>query len=169
MSVFHQYERWAWFPQVIVLFVLEGSAGPKFDSLYPSQGSKETISGQRLSFLSLCLSAPVAWAPSAADYYVYYSERTVKWKTFLMTFSGFVLSFSFVYLLGIGLASATLSNADYADAYSISSGALIVHGYQGLGGFGMFCSVIVALGLISNNCPNFYCRPASLQHLPFMS
>ena len=158
MSVFHQYERWAWLPQVIVLFILAGTAGPKFNTVYTSQGSTETINGHRLSFLSLCLSAPVSWAPSAADYYVYYPENTAKWKTFLMTFSGFVLSISFVYLLGAGLASATLSNVDYANAYNTSSGALIVKGYSGLGGFGRFCSVVVALGLISNNCPNFYCK-----------
>ena len=75
-----------------------------------------------------------------------------------MTFTGFVLSFSFVYLLGVGLASATLSNPDYASAYSTSSGALIVQGYSGLGGFGNFCGVAVALGAINNNCPNFYCK-----------
>lgn len=165
MSVFHQYERWAWLPQIIVLFVLVGSAGPKFNTEHPSQGSDETINGQRLSFLSLCLSAPIAWAPSAADYYVYYPEATAKWKTFLMTFSGFVLSFSFVYLMGVGLASATFSNPDYAGAYSTSSGALIVQGYRGLGGFGKFCGVVVALSAISNNCPNFYSAALGFQVL----
>ena len=165
MSVFHQYERWAWLPQIIVLFVLVGSASPKFNTEYPSRGSHETVNGQRLSFLSLCLSAPVSWAPSAADYYVYYPEGTAKWKTFLMTFFGFVLSFSFVYLMGVGLASATFSNADYAGAYSTSSGALVVQGYRGLGGFGKFCGVVVALSAISNNCPNFYCESAHLQNL----
>lgn len=158
MSVFHQYERWAWLPQVVVLFVLVGSASSKFDTVYPSKGSRETINGNRLSFFSLCLSAPVAWAPSAADYYVYYPESTAKWKTFIMTFTGFALSFSSTYLLGAGLGSATLSNPDYESAYSISSGALIVQGYSGLGGFGKFCGVVVALGVISNNCPNFYCK-----------
>jgi purine-cytosine permease-like protein len=57
MAVFHHYERWAWIPQVIVLFVLVGSAGPKFDTSTPSVGNTETINANRLSFFSLCLSA----------------------------------------------------------------------------------------------------------------
>ena len=149
MSVFHQYERWAGLPQIIVLFILFGCAGPKFDTSIPSTGNPETIHADRLSFFSLCLSAPVAWAPSAADYYVYYPASTRKWKTFLMTFTGLALSFSMTYLMGVGLASGTFTNKDWDDAYGVSAGALILAGYNGLGGFGKFCGVIVALGLVS--------------------
>src|ERR1700742_378502 len=84
--------RWAWIPQLLALFVLVGSAGPKFDTSIVSTGDSATINGNRLSFFSLCLSASVAWAPAGADYYVYYPSGTKKWKTFAMTTLGIGLS-----------------------------------------------------------------------------
>jgi purine-cytosine permease-like protein len=87
MRLFHIYERWAWIPQIIAVFVLVGSAGPKFDTSIVSTGSSQTIAGNRLSFFSLCLSASVAWAPAGADFYVYFPPTTSKWKTFLMNSS----------------------------------------------------------------------------------
>ena len=148
MSVFHLYERWAGLPQVIVLFILFGCAGPKFDPSITSTGNPETINADRLSFFSLCLSAPISWAPSAADYYVYYPASTPRWKTFLMTFIGLAFSFSMTYLMGVGMASGTFTHPDWNDAYQISAGALLLAGYDGLGGFGKFCGVILALGLV---------------------
>jgi Permease for cytosine/purines, uracil, thiamine, allantoin len=149
MSIFHLYERWAGLPQLIVLFILFGCAGPKFDTSIQSIGNPETINADRLSFFSLCLSASVAWAPSAADYFVYSPASTQKWKTFVMAFTGLALSFSMTYLMGVGLASGTFTHKDWDDAYGISAGALMLAGYNGLGGFGKFCGVIIALGLVS--------------------
>ena len=183
MSVFHLYERfkqlgglctyycftdvhrWAWIPQLIVLMVLVGSAGPKFDTAFESQGDNITIAANRLSFFSLSLSVSISWAASASDYYVYYPENTAKWKTFVMTLVGLNFSFSFVNLLGIGLASGIASNPSWSDAYAISSGALILAGYEGLGGFGRFCGVVIALGVIANNIPGTYSSALGLQIL----
>ena len=165
MAVFHHYERWAWIPQVIVLFVLVGSAGPKFDTSTSSVGNTETINANRLSFFSLCLSAPVAWGASSSDFYVYYPSNTPKWKTFVMTLTGLTLSFSFVYLLGVGLATGIAGNESWVIAYDTSSGALILAGYNGLGGFGKFYGVIVALGVIANNIPGTYAAALDVQML----
>ena len=183
MSVFHIYERfeqlaglyiyrrstdthrWAWVPQLLVLMVLVGSAGPKFDTTFESQGDTTTIAANRLSFFSLSLSVPISWAAAASDYYVYYPENTAKWKTFMMTLVGLTLSFSFVNLLGVGLASGIASNPSWSDAYGISSGALILAGYDGLGGFGKFCGVVVALGVIANNIPGTYSAALGFQIL----
>ncbi|KAJ5249033.1 hypothetical protein N7468_000484 [Penicillium chermesinum] len=148
--------RWAWVPQFVAVFVLIGSAGPKFDTSIESTGSSETIAGNRLSFFSLCLSAAVAWAPAGADFYVYFPPTTSKWKTFLLTFLGVGLAITFANLVGIGLASGTLTQPSWADAFNTSSGALVVAGYSGLGGFGKFLGVLVALGLIANNIPGTY-------------
>ena len=63
MSVFHFYERWAFIPQTLVLFILIGSAAPNFDTTFPSTGSPQTIAGNRLSFFSLCLSASISCKP----------------------------------------------------------------------------------------------------------
>lgn len=68
-------------------------------------------------------------------------------------------------ILGVGLASGIASNTDWAEAYTISSGALILAGYNGVGGFGKFCGVVVALGVISNNIPGTYSSALGFQML----
>lgn len=151
-SIFHFYERYAWLPQLIVTMILAGVAGPKFD-LYsnPSAGvDKPTLVGNRLSFLSLCLAAAITYAPGAADFFVYYPENTPATQIFSITVLGLTLSFTPMFVLGIGLGSGIATNADWADAYETSQGALIVEGYRPLGSFGSLCGVVVALGLISN-------------------
>ncbi|KAJ6102926.1 hypothetical protein N7486_005353 [Penicillium sp. IBT 16267x] len=163
MRLFYIYERWAWIPQLIAAFVLVGSAGPKFDTSISSTGSPETIAGNRLSFFSLCLSASVAWAPAGADFYVYFSPTTKKWKTFLMTFLGVGLALAFANLLGVGLASGTYTYPTWSTANDTSSGALILAGYEGLGGFGKLLGVLVALGLIANNIPGTYSASLGFQ------
>ena len=165
MAVFHLYERWAWVPQVIVFFILVGSAGPKFDISTASVGDTTTINANRLTFFSLCLSSPVAWGASSSDFYVYYPENTPKWKSFVMTLTGLTLSFSFVFLLGVGLATGIAGDEAWSTAYDISSGALILAGYDGLGGFGKFCGVIAALGVIANNIPGTYSAALNVQVL----
>ncbi|CAI7579145.1 unnamed protein product [Penicillium bialowiezense] len=163
MRLFHIYERWAWIPQLIAAFVLVGCAGPKFNTSIVSTGSAATIAGNRLSFFSLCLSASVAWAPAGADFFVYFPPTTSKWKTFLMTFLGVGLALVFANLLGVGLASGTTTHASWNSAYAISSGALVVAGFDGLGGFGKFLGVVVALGLVGNNIPGTYAASLGFQ------
>lgn len=63
---------------------------------------------------------------------------------------GLTLSFTFALVLGAGLGSGILTKPEWGSAYGVSQGALIVEGYGPLGGFGKFCSVVVALGLIAN-------------------
>jgi len=157
--------RWAWIPQLMVLFILIGCAGPKFDSSLQSVGSPAVIAANRLTFFSISLSVPVSWAGAASDFYVYYPEATAKWKTFLMTLAGLTLSFTIVEMLGVGLASGIANDDSWTTAYGISSGALIVAGYDGLGGFGKFCGVIIAFGVIANNIPGTYSAALGFQML----
>ncbi|RAK74022.1 purine-cytosine permease family protein [Aspergillus fijiensis CBS 313.89] len=163
MKPFHAYERWAWAPQLVAMFVLVGCAGPKFDTSIVSSGNTATLSADRLTFFSLCLSSSVAWAPAGADFFVYFPPTTSKWKTFVSVLFGLGLSLTFANLMGVGLASGTLTNPAWADAYDTSSGALILAGYDGLGGFGKFLGVIIALGLISNNIPGTYSATLGFQ------
>lgn len=44
-----------------------------------------------------------------------------------------------------------------ATAFDISTGALIDEAFKPLHGFGKFCAVMLALGLISNSVPGTYC------------
>ena len=151
-SVFHLYERYAWLPQLVVVMILAGVAGPNFDlHANPSAGLDErTIVGNRISFFSLCLAAAITYACVGADYFVYFPENTPRLTVFMVTMLGLSVSFTPVFVIGIGLGSGLASNASWVDAYGESQGALIVEGYRPLGAFGSFCSVIVALGLIAN-------------------
>lgn len=149
-QVFHYYERYAWFPQVIVLCILAGVAGPNFNISSVSHGEGRTLIGNRISFFGLNLAAAITYGGGAADYFVYYPEHASRWKIFGATMTGLTLSFTFAFIVGIGLASGMLTNTDWENAYHVSQGALLVEGYRPLGAFGSFCGVIVGLGLVAN-------------------
>lgn len=148
--------RFAWIPQILVLFILIGCAGSSFDTSVQSTGETSVIAANRLSFLSLCLYVPNSWGAAASDFYVYYPEKSSKLKIFTMTLVGLWLSFTLVFLLGIGLATGLTGNTAWADANAVSTGALLVAGYGPLGSFGRFCAVVLALGVISNSIPGTY-------------
>ena len=67
--------------------------------------------------------------------------------------------------MGVGLGCGVASTPAWATAYQTSSGALLLAGYDGLGGFGKFCGVVVALGVISNNIPGTYAAALGCQVL----
>ena len=158
-------DRWAWLPQLIVLFVLVGSAGSSFNPTLQSTGPSSAITAHRLSFFSLCLSVPLSWAGAGSDFYVYYPVDTNKTVTFLMTLTGLSLSFVWVTLMGVGLGAGVVANPAWSTAYDTSSGALILAGYGGLGGFGKFCGVLIAFGVIANNVPGTYAAALGCQVL----
>ena len=108
---------------------------------------------------------PVSWAGAGSDFYVYYPVNTSKRLAFLMTFIGLTLSFCFVNMIGIGLATGVTTTPAWQTAYTTSSGALILAGYGSLGSFGKFCGVVVALGVISNNVPGTYAAALGCQVL----
>jgi hypothetical protein len=73
-------------------------------------------------------------------------------------------------VLGVAVATATNSNQAYADAYATDHvGGLLAEvlfpkdGGHGVGTFGKFCVIILALSIIGNNCPNIYSLTFSLQ------
>jgi purine-cytosine permease-like protein len=100
MKPFHIYERFAWIPQVLVLFVLVGCAASSSDRTTPSVGDDAVIAANRLSFLSLCLYDPNSRAAAASDFYVYYPEDTPSIMIFMLTLAGLWISFSLVFILG---------------------------------------------------------------------
>ncbi|KAF2013930.1 hypothetical protein BU24DRAFT_350216 [Aaosphaeria arxii CBS 175.79] len=149
-QVFHYYERYAWAPQLVVLCILAGVAGPNFNISSASHGEGATLIGNRISFFGLNLAAAITYGGGAADYFVYYPEDASSWKIFGATMSGLTTSFTFAFILGIGLASGMQTNTAWENAYGISQGALLAEGYKPLGSFGGFCGVIVGLGLVAN-------------------
>jgi len=158
IKIFHMYERYAWLPQFIVLCILAGIAGPHFD-LYTNPSAdlpKNVVAGNRLSFFSLNLAAQITYAQGAADFFVYYPVDSSRSQIFAATVLSLATSSTFALLVGIGLASGIANNAAWAAAYDVSQGALIVEAFRPLGGFGLFCSVVIALGIISNIVPPTY-------------
>ncbi|KAK3670237.1 Vitamin B6 transporter [Recurvomyces mirabilis] len=156
LKLFHVYERFAWLPQLLVLLILVGVSAKNFNSTLASSVTGSTLSANRLSFLSLCFYVPNSWGAASSDYYVYYPSNTPKWKTFGLTLAGLSLSFWFVDLVGIGLGCGVAALPAWSDAYTTSSGALISEGFSPLGGFGKFCSVVIAFGVIANAVPGVY-------------
>ncbi|KAJ0117389.1 permease [Diaporthe amygdali] len=156
MRPFQQYERFAWIPQLLVLFVLIGCAGPAFDVSSASVGDAATVAANRLSFLSMCLYVPNSWSAAASDFFVYYPETTAPLKVASLTIIGLWLAFGLVYMIGIGLGSGIMMNTSWATAFDTSTGALVEVAFRPLHGFGKFCAVILALGLISNSVPGTY-------------
>lgn len=150
IEIFHTYMRYAWLPQLIAVSILFGVSASQFDLQKPSSGDPRTITGNRISFFSLCLSAAITYAGGAADFFVYYPPSTPRLPLFAVSLLGLIFSFTFALLVGIGLASAIPKNATYAAAYESGQGNLLVEGFSSLGGFGKFLGVVIALGLIAN-------------------
>ncbi|WPH01647.1 Hypothetical protein R9X50_00449700 [Acrodontium crateriforme] len=151
-GAFQIYERYAWLPQLIVCCILAGVAGPKFDLTGNPSANLPwlTLAGNRLSFFSINFSAAITYTDLAADYFVYMAEDTPRRNIVLGTLAGLWASFTFMFILGNGLASGIATNPAWSDAYEVSQGALIVEALKPLGPFGSFCSVVIAIGLVAN-------------------
>ena len=166
-TVFHLYERYAWLPQLIVLSVLLGVAGPGFDRSHstttPLTGG--SITANRLNFFGLCLSSQITYAQAAADFFVYYPTTTPARELFCASWLGLIISSAFTLVLGAGLTSGLGKNGNWAAAYNNSQGALIVEAFKPLGNFGTLCSVLVSLSLVGNMIPGTYAAGIDFQTL----
>ncbi|GAB1212668.1 hypothetical protein ATERTT37_001813 [Aspergillus terreus] len=165
MSIFQYYERYAWFPQFIVLCVLTGSAGPQFDLHTVSSGTATEVNTKRAAFFSLCLSVALAWVPLAADYYVYFPPDISRWRTWTVTTVGGSLSMCVTLLLGAGLGSGVAHTARWAELYDGTPGSLLMAGYERLGAFGKLCAVVNVVTVVSNNAPGSYSMAMNFQML----
>ena len=150
IQIFHTYMRYAFLPQIIAVSILYGVSSPHFDLQTPSIGDPRTVTGNRISFFSLCFSAAITYAGGAADFFVYFPPSIPRLSLFAVSLLGLVLSFTMALLLGIGLASGVATNAAYSAAYTSGQGNLLVAGLAPLGNFGKFLGVVIALGLIAN-------------------
>ena len=145
--------------------VLVGSAGKNFDTNASSIGDSSTITANRLSFFALIIASILGFSAVSADFYVYYPATFPKWITFATTWSGIWLALIFGDIVGVGIATGVANVPAWATAYETSSGALLYACYDGLGGFGGLCVVILALGSINNNAPCTYAAALSFQVL----
>ncbi|KAI4086607.1 MAG: hypothetical protein LQ344_007419 [Seirophora lacunosa] len=171
-SVAHQgtksrlrWARYAWIPQLFAFCVLVGSARSHFDTSLESMGPSGTVTANRCSFFALQYSVVIGFSAAGADFSVYFAKTTSKRLTFLSTWVGQWLPVMFINIISVGIATGIASTPAWREAYDISSGALLLACYDGLGGFGSFCVVILALGSIANNAPGTYSAALSLQVL----
>ncbi|KAJ5717015.1 hypothetical protein N7488_002661 [Penicillium malachiteum] len=165
MRIFQIYERFAWLPQLMVLCIMIGSAGPRFNFNTHKDYSPEHLNAKRITYFSLCLSIAIAWAPLAADYYVYYPPQVKRWRTWMVTVLGSAQAMTITLLLGMGLGTILTSSPTYRAEYGNSPGGLLMTAYAPLGGFGKFCAVINVLALVANNTPGAYSMGMNFQML----
>lgn len=141
---------------MIVIFLLFGVAGPKFNPGSQASGLHSVIFADRFSFFFLCASAPLVWSPAACDFYVYFPATARRWKVCVATLIDLGAGSFIPLLLGVGLASGFLVEASWGNAYDVSAGALVRETLTPLGAFQDFCAAILALGVIGNNVPCQY-------------
>ncbi|RMZ89969.1 hypothetical protein DV736_g2802, partial [Chaetothyriales sp. CBS 134916] len=151
------FEKYAYVPQVCALFVLVGCAAPHMNPQMKSELTGKVLIGARVSYLFVCTSGPLGWAPFIADSFVYNAPSTKRWGVFFSTALGFVASKIFVEFVGIGLGTGLATNESWMTGFTkYGVGGLIVNAYGPLGSFGKFCAVIIGLGITANMIPGNY-------------
>lgn len=126
-----------------------------------------SAAGSVLSFAAAVFGSSTGWSTYAADYSVYMPATTSRKKIFAWTFGGLIFPLFFVQTLGAAVGTATTDNDAFAAAYDDAGigGLLGAVLFPRLGRFGQFCMVVLALGVIANNCPNQYSISLNLQIL----
>ncbi|KAJ5946530.1 hypothetical protein N7454_003369 [Penicillium verhagenii] len=165
IKAFHTFERYAWVPQLMAMFILIGLVGPSFETDMVTTGSSQVKNADRMSFFFLVISGSLSWAPAGADFYVYFSPNAVRWKVCLSATLGLGLATAFTTMLGVGVGTAIPTNPKWKDAYDEDIGTLLVELFRPLHHFGSLCSVILAIGLIANNVAGTYSAALSFQLL----
>ena len=130
-----------------------------------SVGSASAVTANRCSFFALIYSSAIGFAAMGADFYTYYPVKTSKRLAFLMTWLGIWTAIIFADLIGVAIATGVATTPAWNDGYAVSTGALLLACFDGLGALGGFCTVILALGGISNMAPATYSAALSIQVL----
>ena len=120
-----------------------------------------------LSFAAAVFGSSTGWSTYAADYSVYMPPTTSRKKIFAWTFAGLIFPLFSVQILGAAVGTATTGSEAFADAYGDAGigGLLGAVLFPRLGRFAQVCIVVLALGVIANNCPNQYSISLNLQIL----
>ena len=168
-KIVHIYEFWAWIPCFVIFLIVLGefAHSGKFVIIPMQKGGPEA--GSILSFAASVFGFATGWTSYAADYTVYQPVNSSRIKVFFWTWAGLIFPLCFTEMLGLAVATATTDTVDtsYADGYKQAhiGGLLAAVLFPPLGRFGEFCLIILALGIIANNCPNIYSLTFSLQLL----
>lgn len=166
-KIVHMYEMITWIPCFIIFLIVLGVFAHTGDFSNLPMGKGPVEAGSILSFAASVFGFATGWTSYAADYTCYQPKNTSRTKIFIWVFVALVLTLSFTEMLGLAIATATVSNQAYADAYANNAIGGLLHQVlvPHLGKFGEFCLVILALSIIGNNCPNIYSLSFSIQIL----
>ncbi len=166
-KVVHMYEFYSWIPCFIVFLIVLGefAHSGKFSNLPMGAGSSEA--GSVLSFAASVFGFSTGWTSLACDYTCYQPVTASRTKIFFWVMGGLLFPLCFTEMLGLAIATATVTDPAYLTAYEDNAigGLLAAVLFPPLGRFGQFCLVVLALSIIGNNCPNIYSLTFSLQIL----
>ena len=166
-KVVHAYEMYTWFPCFVIFLIVLGefAHSGKFSNLPMGVGSSEA--GSVLSFSASVFGFATGWTSYASDYTCYQPVNASRTRIYLWVMGGLMFPLCFTEMLGLAIATATVNDPAYAQAYTDNAvggllGEVLI---PSLGTFGKFCLVVLALSIIGNNCPNIYSLTFSLQIL----
>ncbi|KAF9646563.1 hypothetical protein BDM02DRAFT_3099625 [Thelephora ganbajun] len=163
----HAYERYSWIPMAIIFFIVLGLSAKYFDAGSWGDASSNVTAASVLSFGSAVVGFGLGWSSLAADYTVNFPEDVSSIRVFIWTYVG--LNVPLILLETFGAAMMTTLNSSaprFAERYAKDSiGGLLGAALQPAGGFGQFCLVVLAFGIVANNIPNMYSLALTTQAL----
>lgn len=169
----HLFERWFWVPVLVCFLVLIGIAGTGPQGLHIPSNDPPLSASAVLGMGAVVAGYLVAWAPLASDVTLYIAPDIAPFKVFAAVFLGFFLSTAPFMMLGAAFAVSSLDNGAWSQALAVSNGDLynlVLSGPGGVGNFGKFLTVLLALSAMGNVAATLYSFGLTLQTLlPFLA
>ncbi|KAG8752369.1 hypothetical protein FRC12_012005 [Ceratobasidium sp. 428] len=168
-QVLNWYERYAWFPILVVFLVVIGVGGKHLSDPLATAGpaSHQSV----LSFASTVAGFVISYSPAMSDYTHYMQPEVSSWKLFAFSYFGLVVPTASVSLLGAAFAASLPNMPGWQVGYDTNgAGGLIAAVLAPVGGFGKFLLVLLALSVIGSLGPNLYSFCFSFQVVfPFLA
>ncbi|KAG8776445.1 hypothetical protein FRC12_000910 [Ceratobasidium sp. 428] len=168
-QVLNWYERYAWFPILVVFLVVTGVGGKHLSDPLATAGpaSRQSV----LSFASTVAGFVISYSPAMSDYTHYMQPEVSSWKLFAFSYFGLVVPTASVSLLGAAFAASLPNMPEWQTGYNTNgAGGLIAAVLAPVGGFGKFLLVLLALSVIGSLGPNLYSFCFSFQVVfPFLA
>lgn len=139
-------------PALVAYLLCYVCAGNTFDLNSPSTVVGINYNAAWISFFSSSVGVTSSWLPLASDYFVDLPEDSNVWFVFLFTLAIIFIPTCFVGILGVGLASAGLSDPSIVDLYNnLGCAGLLVESMKKWHGGGIFLAVLMFITLITNS------------------
>lgn len=153
----HMFERYCWIPQLFAFCFIAGYGAKHFSAGAAPMGHGQAEAANALSFMGTLYSFLIAWAGTAADYYVRLPENTNKVKLGSSIWAGNFFGACVTQILGAAFMTAVNNEAAFADAYnSRQVGGVMGEALIPIHGFGKFLLALLALSVIACNLVNLY-------------